>query len=111
VLLWRLLGNSFIDSPHAIIDRCLGDFFVIIAKEIGFDKLYERAEADGIDLSQLPHFNEVTTVCQICSQIHRNPKLLETLKPTIESMDIEYCLARLDAIESEMVLESPTKEV
>ncbi len=93
-----LLGNSFIDDPEDLIARCYSNFFVTIAKELGFDKLYEAVSKSGISVPVLPKFSEVTSVCEVCSAIHSSAAAMKKLQPVMDTMEIEYCTNRFNSI-------------
>jgi MoaA/NifB/PqqE/SkfB family radical SAM enzyme len=94
------LGNSFTENPDRIIERCFSHFFVIVAKEIGFDKLYAKLTDRQIKDLSLPRFEDSATVCEICSQIHGNSRLRDALRNVLSEMEVDYCLDRLSAIEA-----------
>ncbi|MBB3658478.1 MoaA/NifB/PqqE/SkfB family radical SAM enzyme [Rhizobium sp. BK650] len=104
-----LLGNSFADDPEDIIRRCFSHFFVTVAKEIGFNKLYARLEADGRQIKGLPAFKDVASVCEICSLLHSNNEIMNDIEPTLQAMEVEYCLQRFAAISELAAGEEPPR--
>lgn len=80
-------GNVFEDDAARVLEHAFRFFHVRIAKEIGFDKLYERVRAARPDLTpRLRKFSDVDCVCEVCSAIHGSPALLAELSNIYEEM-------------------------
>jgi hypothetical protein len=96
------LGNSFSDPPEKIIERCYSDFFVKIAKHVGFDKLYDLLEKKGMSIPNLKKFSEVTSVCEVCSMIHGDSAIMDQLGGVLAEMEIDYCIDRFSRMEAKL---------
>lgn len=92
-----LLGNSFELKAEEILRRCYRDFYVIIAKEIGFDKLITRLSNTPV-ARKIPAFEDISTVCEMCKAIRGDPEVYAAVQVEMERMEIEYCVAGLNAI-------------
>ncbi len=86
-------GNVFVDSADSVLARAFGNFHARIAKEIGFNRLYERVRTlDHALFNELPRFGDVDSVCEICRDINRNDSLRGRLEKYLEEMEEEYVL-------------------
>lgn len=84
-------GNVFDDAARAVLERAFQLFHVRIAKQIGFDRLYERVRARRPALvPRLKAFSEVDCVCQICTAIHGSPELVVELSSVYEELKETY---------------------
>jgi MoaA/NifB/PqqE/SkfB family radical SAM enzyme len=93
-----LCGNAFNDDPAAIIENVYKNFHVRIAKEVGFDKLYERVRETRPDLyGRLPSFAQRDSVCEVCRDLHSSQELQEALTPVYEEMEVDYILDRMES--------------
>jgi|GEM_PF-2227621 len=93
-----LLGNVFSDSASDIIAECKSNFLAIVAKEIGFDKLFEKARAMGVSDDKLPTLGEMHSVCELCSRIGGDEELKSIMADSLTALEIEFCTARYMAI-------------
>jgi Predicted Fe-S oxidoreductases len=90
-------GNAFSDTPMSILTSAFTNFHVRIAKEIGFDRLYDRIAISNPELfMSLTPFEAVDSVCQICEKIHADTNLMEHIRSVYEEMEIEYVLTDLE---------------
>jgi MoaA/NifB/PqqE/SkfB family radical SAM enzyme len=92
-----LLGNAFETPAKEILRRCFSDFYVIIAKELGFDKLLQRLSSHP-NFQAITRFDEISTVCEMCKSIRGNVDLYKSIQAELQSMEIEYCIEGLNAI-------------
>ena len=93
-----LLGNVFTDDAESIIANCYKNFVVVVAKEIGFHKLFERVPLEERKRLGIPEFSQVATVCEVCSVIHGRQEIMQALKPVLDEMEIAHCVSRFSAI-------------
>ena len=81
-------GNVLEDSAQTILARAFEFFHVRIAKEIGFDRLYDRIRVRRPGLMpRLKQFSEVDCVCQICAAIHGSPGLAAELASVYQELE------------------------
>lgn len=92
------LGNAYTDSAETIITNCYKNFMVVIAKEIGFHKLFDKVPAAQRRRLGIPEFSEVATVCEICSTIHGDQNIMQALERVLEEMEIAHCVSRFSTI-------------
>ncbi len=92
------LGNSFIDSVDNIISACSGNFLVTIAKEIGFDKLVQKMCDLKLDMSGIPGFDNIKTVCEFCSIVNGNDAAKSAAADAVAALEVEYCIKRYTSI-------------
>lgn len=92
------LGNVYQDSPEAILFKAYSNFHVRIAKELGFDKLYDFVRERKPELfGKLTPFQDVDSVCEICRNINSSIELVRELAEIYEEMEITYVLERVDS--------------
>jgi MoaA/NifB/PqqE/SkfB family radical SAM enzyme len=90
-------GNVYNDSAENILSNVFLNFHARIAKEIGFNKLYEHIRLRRPELlDMLPKFDSVDSVCEVCRDIHRNPEIMKQLESVYETLEVEYVLERAE---------------
>ena len=90
-------GNVFRDESSEILNRVFTNFHVRIAKEIGFNRLYDIVREKRPDLyDRLTPFEAVDSVCEICRNIHASEDLRADLREVYEEMEIDYVLSEVD---------------
>lgn len=91
------LGNIRIDKAQDILMNAFSNFHVRIAKEIGFEKLYQEIERINPSLlKRLTQFSDVDSVCEICRNLHRDDKLQADLVEIYETMEVQYVMDRVE---------------
>ena len=91
-------GNVFSDTAEDILGRVFSNFHARIAKEIGFDALYEKVKTTLPQIaSHLPAFESVDSVCEICSSIYRCKVTLDQLAPVYQDMEVRYILSEVES--------------
>lgn len=94
-----ICGNVFEDTAEVVLSNVYRHFHARIAKEIGFDRLYDNVSQHRPDLlEQLPKFSKVDSVCEICRDLHANTDLMNELSSLYENLEIEHVL---DSVEKD----------
>lgn len=93
-----LLGNSFTNSADEIIKACFANFIVVIAKEIGFNKLVKKMRDLRLNMTHIPEFDSIRTVCEFCSIINSNDAAKSAAADAVAELEMEYCVKRYTSI-------------
>jgi MoaA/NifB/PqqE/SkfB family radical SAM enzyme len=103
-------GDAFTEPTETILTRVYTLFHARLAKEIGFDRLYERVRERNPELyERMPRFADVDSVCQLCRNLRIQPGLQRALEPVYEELEIEYALACIDEDDARLNLFPTTK--